>query len=86
MNQSSIFTFYSRALFSEICNAVSYSVMFFRSRIKLLWYRLWIRSNQFHKSLDTDLDILLTTNDEQREKYSEELSKRRKLAHEKNPD
>lgn len=49
--------------------------------IKLSWYRLWVRSDEFHPSLDCDLNALLVMNKKQQEKYWEDLGRRREIAH-----
>jgi len=51
--------------------------------IKLLWYKLWIRKDEFHKSLDLDINAMLVMNREQREKYYKEIENRRHIAHER---
>jgi hypothetical protein len=33
--------------------------------LKLFWYRLWIRQDEFHASLDTDLNAMWNMNYEQ---------------------
>lgn len=50
-------------------------------KLKLLWYKLWIRKNEFHKSLDTDMDAMLNMNEKQKENYINDLVKRRNIAH-----
>ena len=49
--------------------------------IKLFWNRLWIRENEFHKSLNTDIYALMYMNSKQRDKYYTKLAKRRDIAH-----
>lgn len=50
--------------------------------IKLFWYRLWIRKDESHRSLDTDIDALLGMNEKQKEAYYKDLGERRRIAHE----
>mgnify|MGYP001176861959 CR=1 FL=1 len=57
--------------------------MFTRSRIRLFWSRLWIRKNEFHQSLDIDVEAMLTMNEEQKESYMNDLARRRNIAHER---
>lgn len=52
--------------------------------IKLQWYRLWIRKNEFHHSLNTDIEAIIGMNDEQYKVYEKDLIKRRQIAHQKN--
>jgi len=51
--------------------------------IKLQWNRLWIRKDEFHKSLAWDGDAVLGINKEQTRAYVEDLAKRRHIAHER---
>lgn len=48
---------------AEFINAKDFLVRFLKSRIKLFWYKLWIRKNEFHVSLDMDRDFLLSSNE-----------------------
>lgn len=57
--------------------------MFIRSRIRLFWSRLWIRENEFHQSLDIDVEAMLTMNEEQKDTYMKDLVRRRNIAHER---
>lgn len=50
-------------------------------KLKLSWYKLWIRKNEFHKSLDTDMDAMFNMNEKQKENYINDLVKRRNIAH-----
>lgn len=47
----------------------------------LWWYRLWVRKNKFHKSLEIDTEVMLGMNKKEIEKYISDLRKRRKKAH-----
>ncbi|MDO8669668.1 MAG: hypothetical protein Q7K65_05235 [Candidatus Buchananbacteria bacterium] len=51
--------------------------------LKLWWYRLWIRKDEFHKSLDMDKNALLDMNPKQREAYIKDLTIRRQKAHDR---
>ncbi len=50
-------------------------------RLRLWWYRLWIRKDEFHKSLDMDIEAMLVMNKKEREAYIKDLIKRRDIAH-----
>ena len=52
----------------------------------LWWYRLWIRNDEFHHSLDIDVQAMLTMDREQKERYLDDLSRRRRIAHERDLD
>jgi len=54
--------------------------------LKLCWYKLWIRKNEFHKSLDIDPNALTEMTREEREEYMNDLVKRRNIAHERDLD
>jgi len=49
--------------------------------LKLWWYRLWVRKNEFHPSLSIDVLAMSVMTREEREEYLEDLSLRRELAH-----
>ncbi|HRY27547.1 MAG TPA: hypothetical protein P5323_00210 [Candidatus Moranbacteria bacterium] len=51
--------------------------------IKLQWNRLWIRKDEFHKSLNWDSEAVLGISQEQRKIYVDDLVKRRHIAHER---
>jgi len=67
----------------KIFDFFSYVQMFLSSRIRLIWSRIYIRRNEFHSSLDIDHRLLLTMNNKQREKYTNDLIRRRNIAHER---
>ena len=50
-------------------------------RIKLWWYRLYIRRDEFHKSLNTDSEALLVMDRWDRREYFIDLNRRRRIAH-----
>lgn len=51
--------------------------------IKLWWYKLWIRRNEFHVSFDTDAEALAVMDDNERRDYCQDLARRRTIAHER---
>jgi len=51
--------------------------------IKLKWNKLWIRKNEFHNSLNIDGEAMFYMNEKQRERYINDLVKRRNIAHER---
>jgi len=51
--------------------------------IKLQWYRLWIRKDEFHGSLDMDSQAIIGMDEKKFRKYSADLVNRRRIAHEK---
>jgi hypothetical protein len=50
-------------------------------RLKLWWDRLWVRKNEFHKSLSLDEDLLEHMCECEQRRYSADLSRRRMIAH-----
>lgn len=48
-----------------------------------IWNILWIREDEFHKSLNMDVSLLLSLNDRHKEIYIINLEKRRRKAHER---
>jgi hypothetical protein len=57
--------------------------MFFFSRVRILRFRNRIPKEESHYSLNSDPWALMTMNDRQREKYWDNLIRRRNLAHRK---
>ena len=53
------------------------------SKVKLWWNRLWIRSDEFHHSLDIDIKAMSYMNAEQQKKYIADLCHRREIAHQR---
>ena len=49
--------------------------------VKLLWYKLWIRKDEFHKSLDMDIETMIGMSEKRKNKYLEDLTRRRQIAH-----
>lgn len=49
--------------------------------ILLWWFRLWIRKDEFHRSLDMDEEAVREMNKEERENYFADLLRRKKIAH-----
>jgi hypothetical protein len=49
----------------------------------LFWYRLWIRKNEFHKSLAIDPWAVIDMPTEWKEAYYADLTRRRTIAHER---
>ena len=54
--------------------------------ILLWWYRLWIRKDQFHKSLDLDILAMVGISKQKQGKYLEDLQRRRNIACRRNID
>ena len=48
--------------------------------ILLPWYRLWVRKDEFHHSLDSDLLAMEAMTRRERERYWEDLGRRRHIA------
>lgn len=50
---------------------------------KIFWYRLWIRKDEFHRSLSSCIDYQLILNDDDRAKFRNDVERRRRIAHER---
>lgn len=50
-------------------------------RLKLWWNRLYFREDEFHSSLDMDVDALSVMDEAEQEKYHNDLCQRRLKAH-----
>jgi len=56
---------------------------FCMSRLRLMWAKAYIRKDEFHSSLDIDIEYLSTATEKQKESYFRDLVKRRNIAHER---
>jgi len=54
-----------------------------KNRLILFWKRLWIRKDEFHSSLDFDAKIASKMSRKERTNYAQDLTQRRREAHEK---
>ena len=54
-----------------------------KTKLKILWYRLWIRKDEFHHSLNTKPDLMMDITRDERQQYMENLLIRRCIAHKK---
>ena len=55
-------------------------------RLRIWWHELFIRKNEFHKSLNLDIDAYCKMTDDQRLDYMCCLYDRRRAAHERTLD
>jgi len=53
------------------------------TKIILWWNRLWIRKDEFHKSLDMDFKLMRKISSEEKDAYIIDLVQRRQKAHDK---
>jgi hypothetical protein len=51
--------------------------------ILLWWYRLWIRKDELHRSLDIDGSAMLEMNEQEEKEYLADLFRRREIAHQR---
>lgn len=56
---------------------------FWNKRILFCWYRLYIRKDESHRSLDMDTEAMLEMNEEDQKKYITDLVRRRVIAHQR---
>lgn len=59
---------------------MNYKFKKLRIHIRHYWYFLWIRKNEFHKSLDLDLDYMSILTEAEIQDYLKLLTKRRNIA------
>lgn len=52
-------------------------------RLKIWWYRIFIRKNEFHSSLDMDIEAMMVMDEMERKKYHDDIRRRRVLAHDR---
>lgn len=52
-----------------------------RVRLRHFWRTLWIREDEFHRSLDLDVDYLGLLSEKERVHYFHDLERRREVAH-----
>lgn len=55
-------------------------------RPKLVWDSLWIRKDEFHNSLEINVNAMLHMNAQDKERYMYRLAYRRTIAHERDLD
>jgi hypothetical protein len=78
---SGIFTAFHAFYFLEIRpGIIRFGRTIWNKNIKLWWARLWIRKDPHHWSLDNDRDAMMVMNQKEREKYGNDLIKRRNTA------
>ena len=51
-----------------------------KAHIRQWWYGLFVREDEFHKSLEMDLVYMLCLSEKEEEKYLTDLSVRREIA------
>lgn len=52
-----------------------------RKHVTLRWYRLWLRKDEFHPSLDLDAMALCAMDEREKSEYRRDLTRRRHKAH-----
>lgn len=52
-------------------------------RVRVWWSELWIRKNEFHWTLNMDVEALVSMSAKRRERYMNRLMNRRNIAHER---
>ncbi len=51
--------------------------------VLLWWNRLWIRKDEFHRSLDLDVEAMFEMNKKEQTRYLADITRRREIAHKK---
>ena len=67
----------------KIIDWVLYQARMLKHRPRLWWHRAFIRRNEFHKSLDTDLNAMMDMTRKDQQLYMADLVRRRNIAHER---
>jgi hypothetical protein len=62
---------------------IKYQIQMLRHRPKLIWDSIWLRSDEFHQSLDLSAFAYMDMNEYDRQQYIRNLVRRRNAAHEK---
>jgi len=57
--------------------------MKYKTRLRLWWHRLWIRRDEFHKSLNMDGGAMREMTGSEQASYLVDLAERRNKAHNK---
>ena len=53
------------------------------TKIRLWWNKFFIRKDEFHKSLNMDINAMLEMSKAEQESYIQDLVRRRNIAHER---
>lgn len=70
-----------KQLISDLLEWIKYQYHLLPHRPRLIWHKLWIRKDEFHHSLDMDVRAMLVMNDMDKNKYLNDLMRRRNIAH-----
>jgi hypothetical protein len=65
----------------KIIEFIKYQFKLLKHRPRLIWNSLYIRKDEFDKSLDLDIESMKDMNNKDRGQYLINLSKRREIAH-----
>ena len=60
-----------------------YQLKMLKHRPRLIWHKTFIREDEFDNSLDMDGYAMMDMNKEDRKKYLNDLTRRRRIAHER---
>ncbi len=74
---------YIRTRFYVMCRKIRYQLKLLPHRPRMFWHRLWVRKDEFHKSLETDVRALSLMNAGDADRYAAGLARRRKIAHDR---
>ena len=71
------------SIFESVFVWIRYQLGMLRHRPKLWWNSLYIRKDEFHSSLNYNIDVVISMNDIDRSRYIRDLCKRRQISHER---
>jgi len=60
-----------------------YQLSMLRHRPRMFWNKLWVRKDEFHKSLEMDASAMMTMSREDVQKHMDDLVRRRNIAHQR---
>lgn len=60
-----------------------FRILILNRGVKMWWNRLYVRKDEFHKSLSLDAEAMTTMTSSEQVDYLEDLYRRRKIAHER---
>ncbi len=68
-------------MLADLLEKIKYQIKMLKHRPRLFWHKLYIRADEFHKSLDLDVAAMADMNIKDRKLYLRNLSRLRHIAH-----
>ena len=67
----------------DVAGRVWYQLKLLPYRPRIWWDTLWIRKDEFHRSLNMNISAMQRMNNADQKKYVADLARRREIAHER---